>query len=106
MTQHQIELLWFADCPNHEAARGLLRDVVAERASGTPIADIDATDPKVALAHQFPGSPTIRIDGRDVDPRFVDPGDYTPRCRVYWTDAGLRGIPDRRWIEDALGARR
>jgi len=102
----RIELLWFDGCPNHEAARTLLRDVVAELAPGTPIVDIDATEVAVAQAHRFPGSPTIRIDGRDVDPAYVDPGEYTPRCRVYWTDDGLRGTPERRWIEEALRARR
>ena len=52
-----------------------------------------------------PGSPTIRIDGVDVPPGFSDPGDYTPRCRVYWTNAGLRGVPERSWIEAALDGR-
>ena len=102
MSTHRVELLWFADCPNHEPARELLREVVSELAPGTPIDDVDASDPEVAAAHRFPGSPTIRVDGRDIQPGFVDPGDYTPRCRVYWTDDGLRGMPERRWIEVAL----
>lgn len=99
---HDVELLWFADCPNHVAARSLLAEIIAEVAPGTPIRDVDATDPAVAARLRFPGSPTIRVDGRDVDPAYVDPGDYTPRCRLYHTAAGLRGLPERRWIEDAL----
>lgn len=102
MTTPRIELLWFDDCPNHEAARTLLRLVVGDLAPGTRIVDVDATDPAVAAAWRFPGSPTIRIDGRDVDPSYADPGDYTPRCRVYWTSDGLRGLPERAWIEAAL----
>jgi hypothetical protein len=98
----RIELLWFGDCPNWQAARALLRDVVAEIAPGTPIREIDATDAAVAGRVRFPGSPTIRIDGRDVDPSFRDPGDYTPRCRLYRTADGLRGVPERAWIEAAL----
>lgn len=101
---HDVELLWFADCPNHAATRQMLNDVIAEIAPGAPILDLDATDPATAMRLRFPGSPTIRVDGRDVDPSFVDPGDYTPRCRLYRTDAGIRGIPERRWIEDALRA--
>ena len=99
---HDVELLWFSDCPNHEHARRLLAEVIGEVAPGTPVRDIDATDPAAAEAHRFPGSPTIRVDGRDVDPSFADPGDYTPRCRIYWTVDGPRGVPDRAWIEDAL----
>lgn len=99
---HAVEFLWFSDCPNHPVARQMLADVIAEVAPGTPVHEIDATDPTVAAQHQFPGSPTIRVDGRDVDPTYVDPGDYTPRCRLYRTSNGLRGTPDRHWIEDAL----
>ena len=97
-----VELLWFRDCPNHEDARRLLFAVIAEVAPGASVADIDASDPEVAARLRFPGSPTIRVDGRDVDPRFTDPGDYSPRCRVYWTSSGLRGRPEREWIEAAL----
>lgn len=100
---HHVEFLWFQDCPNHAAARALLQEVVAAVAPGTPIDDVDATDPAVAEQRAFPGSPTIRVDGRDVDPSFVDPRDYAPRCRVYWTSEGLRGLPERAWIEAALG---
>lgn len=99
---HEVELLWFSDCPNHAAARGMLQEVIAEIAPDTPIRDLDATDPVTAEHLRFPGSPTIRVDGRDIDPGYVDPGDYTPRCRLYRTESGLRGLPERRWIEDAL----
>ena len=98
----RIELLWFADCPNHPVARAMLEEVVAELAPGAPLVDVDASDPAVAAKLRFPGSPTIRIGGRDIDPGYVDPGDYTPRCRLYRTSEGLRGVPERRWVEDAL----
>jgi len=100
----RVELLWFGDCPNHSTARGMLRELIDRLAPGTAIDDIDATDPAVAERHRFPGSPTIRVDGRDVDPSFQDPGDYTPRCRLYWTADGLRGVPERAWVEEALRA--
>ncbi len=99
---HELELLWFSDCPNHAAARSLIHEVVVELAPGSNIHDIDATDQGVAARVRFPGSPTVRVDGRDVQPDFHDPGDYTPRCRVYWVDGRLTGLPPREWIEAAL----
>jgi hypothetical protein len=102
MSTPNVQLLWFADCPSHGAARALLRDVLAELAPGTPIEDLDATDPTLAERLRFPGSPTIRVDGRDVDPSYSDPVDYTPRCRLYRTAAGLSGLPERAWIEAAV----
>jgi hypothetical protein len=99
-----VELLWFSDCPNYPAARQMLEEVIGEVARGTPIRDLDATDPHVAERLRFPGSPTIRVDGTDVDPTYQDPGDYTPRCRLYRTADGLRGLPERDWIISALRA--
>lgn len=97
-----VELLWFADCPNHEATRRALGELVAVHAPSATVRDIDATDPTVAVQMRFPGSPTIRVDGLDVAPGFMDPGDYTPRCRLYRTAEGPRGLPDPAWIATAL----
>lgn len=99
-----VELLWFQDCPNHPAARAMLEELLGELAPGTVVHQIDATEPEVAQRHRFPGSPTIRIDGQDVDPSYRDPGDYTPRCRLYRTADGLGGLPERSWVEAALRA--
>jgi hypothetical protein len=99
---HHVELLWFAGCPNHIVARRMLTDAIEKLAPGTTIEEIDASDADVAAAHRFPGSPTIRVDGVDIEPGFADPADYTPRCRLYRTAAGLRGVPDPAWIDEAL----
>ncbi len=99
-----VELLWFAECANHPAARRMLEEVIADLAPGTPIIDIDTSDPVTAERLRFPGSPTVRVEGRDVDPTYAEPGDYIPRCRLYRTSDSLRGLPERRWIEAALRA--
>ena len=99
---HDIELLWVQGCTNHPAARSMLEEVIAELTPGTPVRDIDASNPAIADQLRFPGSPTIRVDGVDVDPTYVDLADYSPRCRLYRTSTGLRGLPERQWIEDAI----
>ena len=62
----EVELLWFSDCSNYPAARQMLKEVIEETLPGTPIREIDATDPRVAERVRFPGSPAIRVDGTDV----------------------------------------
>ena len=98
----QVELLWFADCPNHEAVRESVRAILDEVAPEAEFADLDATDPTLAARLHFPGSPTVRVNGVDVEPGFADPGDYTPRCRLYRIDGRLARTPDPAWIRDAV----
>jgi hypothetical protein len=98
----RVQFLWFDGCPSHRPARALLDEVIAEVAPGTAVEGINASDSSVALVHHFPGSPTIRVDGRDIDPGFEDTGDYSPRCRLFRTPDGLRGVPPREWLEAAL----
>lgn len=101
-----IQLPWFEGCPNHEAARLMVADVLAALGVAAAIRQIEVPDERAGALVGFPGSPTIRIDGQDVDPEF-DPAkciDCTPRCRVYQTRSGLRGLPERAWIEQAVRA--
>ncbi|HJM88793.1 MAG TPA: hypothetical protein QF624_04085 [Dehalococcoidia bacterium] len=58
--------------------------------------------PAIGPQVQFAGSPTIRVEGTDGEPDYVDSGDYTPRCRLYNTPHGLAGVPEREWVEAAV----
>jgi hypothetical protein len=86
---------------NHEEARQALMQ--CDRAGiEADLEDVDASDPGVARERRFPGSPTIRVNGEDIEPGFKDPADYTPRCRLYATSSGLRGAPEQAWIVTAI----
>ena len=100
----QIEFLWFDDCPNHTTARALLSEILAERSIEAKIDDINVPDLESGERVKFAGSPSIRIDGVDIEPGYEDTGDYAPRCRVYPTSAGLRGVPEREWVVAAIEA--
>ncbi len=98
----RIELLWFAACPNHPGAHALVQEVVAEFGVQADIRSIEVADDAIAERIRFLGSPMIRSDSVDIEPGFVDCEDCTPRCRVYPTSAGLRGLPERSWLWAAL----
>jgi hypothetical protein len=98
----RLELLYFDGCPNHEALVPHLEQLL--RAAGIP-AEIElrnVPDDTAAQRERFLGSPTVRVDGRDVEPGAQDRDDYGLKCRLYRTDAGLRGAPLDEWILDAL----
>jgi hypothetical protein len=98
----KIEFLYFDDCPNYRESRRLLSEVLGSAGVCDPVDEINAADPALAERLKFAGSPTIRINGADIEPGVSDPLDHTPRCRLYLTTAGLRGVPERRWLEEAI----
>lgn len=100
----RIELLWFEGCPNHEAAEAMLRDALTRRGIDVPIRRVRVDDEETGKTVMFPGSPTIRIDGVDIEPDWTPCDDCTPRCRVYFTGSRLQGLPEREWVERALDA--
>ncbi len=100
----KIELLWFEGCPNHVAAEQLVREVLHEKGLNVPIEKIEVPDVETGNRVVFPGSPTIRVNGVDVEPEWEVCEDCTPRCRLYMTTTGLKGVPERRWVEDAIQA--
>ena len=101
----RVESLWFWDCPTHAEARALLREVLRENGLLEDSEDIDATDPAKAEELRFAGSPSIRINGADVEPGFEEPHGYVPGCRLYRAAGGrLQGTPPREWIAAAVKA--
>jgi hypothetical protein len=102
MTTPTVEILTFAGCPHAEPALELVKRVARELGVGADVRRIDVPDPETAAAHRFLGSPTIRVNGRDVEPGANERSDFVLSCRVYRTDSGFSGQPDERWLRDAL----
>ena len=99
---HLIEVLTFDGCPHAAATRELVERVVAELEAEADIVLIDVPDQDTATTQRFLGSPTVRVDGRDVEPAAGRRNDFVLGCRIYRTDAGLNGRPDERWVRDAV----
>jgi hypothetical protein len=55
-----------------------------------------------ARRSRFLGSPTVRVDGRDIEPGADRRTDYGLKCRLYRTPDGIVGVPPDTVIVDAL----
>ncbi len=98
----RVELLYTEDDPGYMAARQNLVEVLSEDAFETPIQMIAIGSHEDAELLGFPGSPTIRIDGADIDPDSAT-GIGTGR-RTYGGDGPVPGKPlIRRAVERARG---
>jgi hypothetical protein len=98
----EIEVFYFEACPKYQDAREILDTVLVSRGIDPAVVKSFRVDAKTATELRFQGSPTIRVDGTDIEPGFEDSGDYGLRCRLYPTASGVAHMPDVAWIESAI----
>lgn len=97
----QIEFLYWEECPSHERALRLLKDVLNEENVPAHIQMIRVESDAEAEKLHFPGSPTIRVNGFDVDDNPADPIGLS--CRVYHeADGSVSPLPPREKIVRAI----
>lgn len=82
----QIDFLYFEDCPSHEDALIRLYGVLAELNITATIQKIKVETEAEAQRWAFVGSPTIRVNGKDIVPPADDT--YGLTCRVYRHEDG------------------
>jgi glycine/D-amino acid oxidase-like deaminating enzyme len=98
----RIELLYWEGCPSTPEAEALLREVLRGRGVDAEIERRHIATQQEAQAARFPGSPTIRVDGRDVDPAGAEARPALT-CRIYHLpDGRVSPVPSREQLEEAL----
>src|SRR5438132_14160212 len=97
-----VEILYFDGCPNHHPAIALVERISRELGIAPELRLVNVSDQQAAQRLGFLGSPTIRVDGVDVDPDTAERDDYALSCRIFRTEAGVSGQPDERWVREAL----
>ena len=98
----RIDFLFWRECPSHPEARELLGEVLEKRGVEADVVEREVLTDEEAEELAFPGSPTIRVDGRDVDP---DGARARPSltCRIYHLPNGrVSPVPSREQLEEAL----
>ena len=101
----KVEVLYFDGCPNHEALLPHLRELLECSGERADVEFVRVADRDAAERERFLGSPTVRVDGEDVEPGAADRTDFGLKCRLFATPDGLRGMPADEWVLDALQRR-
>lgn len=99
----KIEVLYVTDCPNHSAALERLREILSAEEFQEYVQEVMVRDGAMAQSLSFPGSPTIRVDGRDVEPQSEKSVVFGLMCRLY-ADGG--GVPSLRSLRTAIAKAR
>jgi len=97
-----VEVLHIPDCPNHQGLMARLPRIVAESGVNAIVVERIIAGEAAARAERFLGSPTVRVDGIDVDPHASAGHGVGLSCRLYRTETGLKGTPPDEWITRAL----
>ena len=99
----RVELLFFDGCTSHERLLPRVRELAD--AAGAELVLRRVQTHEEAERERFLGSPTVRVDGRDVDPGARGRVDYGLKCRIYRTaERGQSPLPPEAWIRAALEA--
>jgi hypothetical protein len=93
----RIEILYVPGCPNYQPAVEQVERVLSSESLQAEIRSIAVRTDAEARNLMFPGSPTVRINGEDVEPHQT--GVHSLACRLY---ANRSGIPPEELLRVAI----
>jgi len=94
----KIEIITFAGCPHSEATLQRTLEVLSALGANAEVGEVEVRDDVDAARLRFPGSPTIRIDGVDIEPGAESRSPGVLSCRMY----GGSGVPSRDLLAGAI----
>jgi hypothetical protein len=93
----KVEVLYFEGCPNHLSALERIWEVLQEESCDAEVEEVLVPDVHAAQSAKFLGSPTIRVNGMDIEPNARERDDFGLMCRRY-----SEGIPSHELIRGAV----
>ena len=97
----KIEVLYVPGCPNYRPALERIQKVLQSESLRADVEGIPVSNEVAAEALKFPGSPTVRVNGTDVEPNHKNATGLA--CRLY---ANSGGVPSEEMLRLALSSAR
>jgi len=91
----KIEFYFFESCPSYKKALDYLEEIINEHNIEADLKLIQVDSPEDAQKVGFQGSPSIKINGEDMEGKQ---NGYSFTCRIYNIDGVLTGIPSKEYI--------
>ena len=95
----KIEVLYISDCPNHAPTIERVKQVLASESLSFPVDEVLVSNESEANALQFLGSPSVRVNGKDVEP--IENAMPRLSCRIY---DDFTGVPSQESVRRAISA--
>lgn len=93
----RIEVLYFEGCANYLPAMDRLKTILAREGLPVEVIKIEVRDELAAKEQKFLGSPTIRVNGLDIEASSRDVSETGFACRCY-----PGGLPSEAMIRAAV----
>jgi hypothetical protein len=91
----KVEFLYFDSCPGHKQALVNLKAALQESKITADIVLINVKTEAQAEQVSFQGSPSIRVNGKDLDGRNEG---HAYGCRIYQVDGLITSTPTKQFI--------
>jgi len=98
----KVEILYLSGCPNYPPAVSRTREALQQEGVAAEVVEVEVNDADTAGAVRFLGSPTIRIDGQDVELSARSARTFGLTCRTYLAGGHRTGVPPVEWIRAAV----
>jgi hypothetical protein len=98
----RVEIFYLSGCPNHAPTVERVCQVLAQENTPAEMVEVEVKDVATAQRLGFLGSPTIRIDGQDVEPAARVERAFGLLCRTYIDGVRRTGVPPPEWIQAAV----
>lgn len=82
-TPHVVEVFYFAGCPKHQPLLHRLNVLLAETDAPTVLTEREVISDEQAETERFLGSPTVRVNGVDVESGAAARQNFSLNCRLY-----------------------
>lgn len=96
-----VEILYTDECPFWKEVVKLIEEVNREFRTEATIKKVRIENEQDAKKLKFPGSPTVRINGVDIDPEAKESEGFIG-CRIYRYENRVYEFPPKEMIKNAF----
>ena len=98
----KVELFVSPSCSHREKARAIVAEAVTESGQEDAPEVIVVTDYDDAKARRYFGSPTVRVNGMDIEYGDREPEEFATGCRFYNSPDGWQPLPRKELVKRGI----
>lgn len=98
----KVEVFFVEGCPNHSLTTERVREALRRRGIDASVSEVEVRSTEQATALRFLGSPTVHINGVDVEPEARNATSFAFGCRTYLDEGVRSGTPALATLDRAI----